>query len=186
MMPIQIPPPIPLPPAFPLKKSKILSSLAAPSETYTDLSPKGCVDDGIRDLIQRINSLDGVVTTSSCAGRVSVFLEGRRSKTASSVVDARDDEDEGQEEGGRRGGRGASDGGKGRGGRWLFVSHEPVSVPVEGGLKRVLGIEKEDENENENGKNNNNEDEKEKDDELDIRRTRFIRFQFEPMVSFFP
>ncbi len=111
-----------------------------------------------------------------------MFLEGRRKKTASSVGDARDDEDEDKEEGGRRSGRGASDGGKGMGGRWLFVSHEPVGVPVEGGLKRVLGIE----TANENEKNNNNEDEKEKDYELDIRRTRFIRFQFEPMVSFFP
>ncbi|CAF3483681.1 unnamed protein product [Fusarium graminearum] len=51
----------------------------------------------------------GFVTTSSCAGRVSVFLEGRR------VAEA-----EGEDE------RVAGVGGKGAGGAWLFVSHDPI------------------------------------------------------------
>lgn len=42
------------------------------------MSPKGTVDAGIRELIDVINGVEGLVTTSSCAGRVSVFLEGSR------------------------------------------------------------------------------------------------------------
>lgn len=68
----------PIPPSFARRKKAILAQLAVPDDEYTDLSPKGTVDAGIRDLIDEINGLDGLVTTSSCAGRVSVFLEGRR------------------------------------------------------------------------------------------------------------
>lgn len=67
-----------IPNTFTQRKRRILSALAVPDEDYTDLSPKGTVDAGIRELIDEINGLDGFVTTSSCAGRVSVFLEGRR------------------------------------------------------------------------------------------------------------
>lgn len=68
----------PAPASFARRKETILAQLALPDDEYTDLSPKGTVDAGIRDLIDEINALDGLVTTSSCAGRVSVFLEGRR------------------------------------------------------------------------------------------------------------
>lgn len=47
---------------------------------YADLSPKGTVDAGIRELIGEINAREGLVTTSSCAGRVSVFLEGKKKR----------------------------------------------------------------------------------------------------------
>ncbi|KAF9776119.1 hypothetical protein IL306_005731, partial [Fusarium sp. DS 682] len=97
------------PPAFIERKKKILEQLAIPDTEYTDASPKGSVDEGIRDLIDEINLQSGFVTTSSCAGRVSVFLEGRR------VAEA-----EGEDE------RVAGVGGKGAGGAWLFVSHHPV------------------------------------------------------------
>ncbi|KAM7221066.1 DUF207 domain containing protein [Rhypophila decipiens] len=77
-------------PIFALKKAKILSQLAVPETEYSDLSPKGSVDAGIRNLIDEINSLEGVVTTSSCAGRVSVYLEGHKQlqKKASSGGEA--------------------------------------------------------------------------------------------------
>ncbi|KAL2210144.1 hypothetical protein CC79DRAFT_1394428 [Sarocladium strictum] len=94
--------------AFISKKAKILEQLDVPDESYTDLSPKGSVDVGIRDLINEVNAIDGLVTTSSCGGRVSVFLEGIK----------RDD--------GGRDGQVATPGGKGAGGTWLFVSHDPV------------------------------------------------------------
>ncbi|KUI65536.1 tRNA wybutosine-synthesizing protein 3 [Cytospora mali] len=68
----------PIPPSFTRRKQAILDQLSVPDEDYTDLSPKGTIDAGIRDLIDEINALDGLVTTSSCGGRVSVFLEGRR------------------------------------------------------------------------------------------------------------
>lgn len=93
---------------FAARKTKILSQLAVPDAEYSDASPKGSVDEGIRDLIVEINAVDGLVTTSSCAGRVSVFVEGRK------TAEAGDD------------GQVAGVGGKGAGGAWLFVSHDPV------------------------------------------------------------
>ncbi|KAF5010662.1 hypothetical protein FDECE_3202 [Fusarium decemcellulare] len=97
------------PPAFVERKKKVLDQLSVPGTEYTDASPKGSVDEGIRKLIDEINQAPGFVTTSSCAGRVSVFLEGRR-------VAETDGEDE----------QVAGVGGKGAGGTWLFVSHDPV------------------------------------------------------------
>ena len=67
-----------MPASFDVRKAKILSELDTPDEQYEDLSPKGSVDSGIRDLILEINSLPQYVTTSSCAGRVSAYLEGTK------------------------------------------------------------------------------------------------------------
>lgn len=129
--------PVPIPPNFTIKKGKILAALAAPSHSYTDLSPKGSVDVGIKDLIDRINALDGIVTTSSCAGRISVFLEGTKTKAQYDDAGV----------GGVEGGQGEQEildqrrvmgpvGGKGHGGRWLFVSHDPVEVPLQTDVER--------------------------------------------------
>ncbi|KAF3768801.1 hypothetical protein M406DRAFT_250987 [Cryphonectria parasitica EP155] len=103
-----------VPTAFTRRKTAILAQLALPDEEYADLSPKGTVDAGIRDLIGEINGAEGLVTTSSCAGRVSVFLEGSRRKHGEGEV--------------RVSSTVAGVGGKGGGGRWLFVSHEPVEL----------------------------------------------------------
>ncbi|KAG5927298.1 hypothetical protein E4U53_002888, partial [Claviceps sorghi] len=54
---------------FAAKKTKILDQLAVPEAEYTDASPKGTIDAGIRELIDEINAAEGFVTTSSCAGR---------------------------------------------------------------------------------------------------------------------
>ena len=75
-----LPPPAGL---FAAKKAKILSQLSVPDAEYSDASPKGSVDDGIRDLIDEINALDGLVTTSSCAGRVSVFVKALEERGSS-------------------------------------------------------------------------------------------------------
>jgi tRNA wybutosine-synthesizing protein 3 len=130
---------------FRSKKSKILEQLSVPDASYTDLSPKGSVDVGIRDLIAEINAIDGLVTTSSCAGRISVFLEGVK-----------------REDGGRDG-QVATPGGKGAGGQWLFVSHDPVKRGEEntGDWGKVFGLQEKGDSE---GK-------------------RLIHFKFEPMVS---
>ncbi|KAH7316547.1 methyltransferase TYW3-domain-containing protein [Stachybotrys elegans] len=105
---------LPTPPAvFLERKSRIVQQLAVPETEYTDASPKGSVDEGIRDFVDEINRADGFVTTSSCAGRVSVFLEGRRT--------ANTEDGDGQV---------AGIGGKGAGGSWLFVSHDPIKPPV--------------------------------------------------------
>jgi Methyltransferase TYW3 len=90
------------------KKKKILEALSVSPSEYADLSPKGSVDEGIRDLIDLINSTSGLVTTSSCAGRVSVYVEGQKKD--------RNDSD-----------ANAGQSGKG-GGRWIFVSHDPLDL----------------------------------------------------------
>jgi tRNA wybutosine-synthesizing protein 3 len=129
---------------FTSKKSKILDALSVPDSDYTDLSPKGSVDKGIRHLIDEVNVIDGLVTTSSCAGRVSVFLEGRK------ALDAGDED-----------GEIATPGGKGGGGNWLFVSHDPV---VGDGWVGELGLSQDDGS-----------------SEAPAGR-RLIHFKFEPMV----
>ncbi|KAL8723116.1 MAG: hypothetical protein Q9225_000519 [Loekoesia sp. 1 TL-2023] len=127
-----------LPHTFTTLKSRILTSLSTPSTSYTDASPKGSLDTAIIPLISRLNGLEGVVTTSSCAGRVSVFVEGRK-KVRDGGGESGDDEGEQMNGKGRKG----VPGGKGLGGRWLFVSHEPVPVPEvdEGeGLTTMFGL----------------------------------------------
>ncbi|KAM0521729.1 hypothetical protein ACHAPE_002289 [Trichoderma viride] len=106
--------------AFCEKKAKILQQLAVPDAEYSDASPKGTVDEGIRYLIDEINTVEGYVTTSSCAGRASVFLEGRKSKTG--------DGEHGESE------QVARVGGKGAGGTWLYVSHDLKTDGGEGYL----------------------------------------------------
>lgn len=115
---------LPIPAVFHPRKAKILEDLAIPDAEYTDLSPKGSVDEGVRDLIHDINSLPGLVTTSSCAGRMSVFLEGLK-KASQTEPEAQF----------------APSGGKGAG-RWLFVSHDPFVFPEKGSrsLHEVFGL----------------------------------------------
>jgi tRNA wybutosine-synthesizing protein 3 len=137
-------------PTFALKKQKILSQLSVPDADYTDASPKGSVDAGIRHLIDQTNAHEGLVTTSSCAGRVSVYLEGVKAATAGGGPQGRSGsaEDAGPTAGGSGGeeheqrGQASSAGGKG-GGEWLFVSHDPVEEGSHGeggkeGYERVL------------------------------------------------
>lgn len=104
-------------PAFGDRKAKILQQLAVPDADYTDLSPKGSVDEAIRPLLGEINATEGFVSTSSCAGRVSVFLEGRKAAAAPPPTAENTDE-------GTSNKRLAGIGGKGGGGTWLYVSHD--------------------------------------------------------------
>lgn len=140
------------------KKDKILRDLSTSPEDYTDLSPKGSVDVGIRELINEINGLEGLVTTSSCAGRISVFLEGSKTEVHK----------EGSE---RLSSQLIVPGGKGNGGRWLFVSHDPVqqigdSAWEDGSVLELFGM---------SGQIHFR--------ETNVSRTtRFVKFQFEPMV----
>ncbi|KAI1949245.1 hypothetical protein LOZ57_002618 [Ophidiomyces ophidiicola] len=114
--------------SFESRKQKILEALALPDEEYVDLSPKGSVDAGILDLIRDINRLDGLVTTSSCAGRVSVFAEGGSTPTETPEDDERqDDGPSGDADIRKESWKFASTGGKGSG-TWQFVSHDPVTI----------------------------------------------------------
>lgn len=153
----------PLPPSFLAKKKRILSQLAIPAAEYDDQSPKGSVDEGIRVLIDEINGIEGCVTTSSCAGRVSVFLEGRRKV---GVVEDEEGEGEGRE-------KSAGIGGKGGGGRWLYVSHEIIPVRKEEGKSwvEILGMRSGDVQSMGEGMG-------------DVLERRLIHFKFEPMVCY--
>ena len=104
--------------AFQAKKQKVLQQLNQPAEEYNDLSPKGTIDEGIRTLIDEINEIDGLVTTSSCAGRISAFLEGKKKLVAGSSKSQEASQEQSI----------AGPGGKG-GGQWLFVSHDPIRIP---------------------------------------------------------
>ncbi|KAK7723324.1 hypothetical protein SLS57_004518 [Botryosphaeria dothidea] len=106
--------------AFAAKKLRILQQLAQPAAEYSDASPKGSIDEGIRTLIDDINAIEGLVTTSSCAGRIAAFLEGRKRAAATDASEPREAPAETNM---------AGPGGKG-GGQWLFVSHEPVPMPA--------------------------------------------------------
>lgn len=97
---------------FQRKKQEILRLLSEPD--YDDASPKGSVDAEIRDFIDEINHIDSLVTTSSCSGRISVFLEGQKHDSQQTAGESEERTAY------------ASQGGKGGGGRWLYVSHQPV------------------------------------------------------------
>ncbi|KAI9644358.1 hypothetical protein NHQ30_007715 [Ciborinia camelliae] len=166
-----------LPQSFSSKKKLILSKLGVPTDEYDDLSPKGSVDEGIRELIDEINVLEGCVTTSSCAGRVSVFLEGKKSvgEEVKSPPRARDDSgldyvpDVRAE-------KTAGVGGKGGGGKWLYVSHDAIEDEVlrkrevEGTLCEMLGMR------------TNDDDATSTLVPSQKRDLRHIHFKFEPMI----
>ncbi|KAI4215594.1 MAG: hypothetical protein LQ351_002063 [Letrouitia transgressa] len=133
----------PIPQSFQTRKSSIMTSLTLPTHSYSDASPKGSLDTAIVPLVNRINGLPGVVTTSSCSGRISVFVEGRKPLPSAIRTRAVDDETEGEKKGINK----SVPGGKGMGGRWTFVSHEAVDKPPydgerknEGVLGRMLGL----------------------------------------------
>lgn len=147
-----------MPTAFEAKKAKILEQLAIPDADYTDLSPKGSVDVGVRDLVRDVNRLNGFVTTSSCAGRVAVYLEGLSKKKNDVEEEKREQALEG-----------IASGGKG-GGQWLYVSHDPVPIPASGqedSVAMMLGLP-----------------EIHTDQHTEVvTGVRFIHLKFEPLVS---
>ena len=105
--------------SFRTRKSQILANLSQtiprPSSNlseYTDKSPKGSVDSQITNLIAEINGYEGFVTTSSCSGRVSVYVEGSSGGDGTGEAELKPT---------------ATVGGKG-GGRWIYVNHEPIET----------------------------------------------------------
>ncbi|KAI1427242.1 methyltransferase TYW3-domain-containing protein [Xylaria sp. FL1777] len=159
---MRAPPALPSPPPnFSRRKERILELLAVPDAEYSDASPKGSVDAGIRDLIGEINALDGFVTTSSCAGRVSVFVEGRKAGNEDVLEDDA-----------ARPATLAAVGGKGGGGTWLFVSHDPVAVDAGDGVKSLLGLGDSPDYKGGGGDVS----------EKALKDTRLIHFKFEPMI----
>ncbi|CEP63610.1 tRNA methyltransferase TYW3 LALA0_S08e06524g [Lachancea lanzarotensis] len=88
--------------AFDQKKDHILAEI---HNNMQDLSPKGTIDELCWPIMDLINSHRDMVTTSSCSGRLSVFVEGNKLSN----------ED-------------VKSGGKGEGGKWLFVTHNREEV----------------------------------------------------------
>lgn len=101
---------------FEEKKDRILRQLSTPADDYKDASPKGSVDEPIRGLVGDINRIGALCTTSSCSGRISVYVDGANilSQPTKSLPS------------GETAVNSANSTGKG-GGRWAFVSHEPLS-----------------------------------------------------------
>lgn len=87
--------------SFDQKKAWILQDIAHTLSGAKDASPKGSIDELCLPIMDTINGHDDMVTTSSCSGRVSVFLEGHKLKEDHVKVGA-----------------------KGDGGRWLYVTHD--------------------------------------------------------------
>lgn len=108
---------------FTAHKSRILAEISSPNP---DASPKGSVDVQILPLINQLNQHDRVFTTSSCSGRISVFYEGLK-KSAKSSYSGENQQESGIPEARNAVGK-AGIGGKGEGGKWLFVSHDPLDV----------------------------------------------------------
>lgn len=92
---------------FDQKKKSILAEIGATDEITPDASPKGTIDEFCTPIIHLINSNKDMVTTSSCSGRVSVFLEGVKN------IDQDD----------------IKIGAKGNYGRWIYVTHDPKDLP---------------------------------------------------------
>ncbi|KAI9737923.1 MAG: hypothetical protein M1834_009293 [Cirrosporium novae-zelandiae] len=122
------------------KKKEILQKLAVPDTEYTDLSPKGSVDKPIRELIQEINDIDGIVTTSSCSGRISVFLEGSQHHVLDyDVLESLRKDPENYATRPSTTTTKVAAGGKG-GGRWLFVTHDPIVISREPNISSLFGL----------------------------------------------
>jgi tRNA wybutosine-synthesizing protein 3 len=146
--------------SFQRKKQRILDALGVPLDDYTDLSPKGSVDEQIRDLIDEINAISELVTTSSCAGRVSVFVEGpKRSKKAPGALNKEFDENFTNK----------------LGDRWLYVSHDPTDVDKASrkGWYTTFGLTSIATRDSQESKSK----------ERDVKR--LVHFKFEPMVRTF-
>ncbi|KAJ9635373.1 hypothetical protein H2199_008376 [Coniosporium tulheliwenetii] len=56
--------------SFLAKKRKIIQQLSVADEEYNDLSPKGSIDEGIRTLIDELNSIDGLILHLACASLI--------------------------------------------------------------------------------------------------------------------
>ena len=162
--------------AFTRKKNNILSQLAVSEDEYSDRSVKGTIDEPISDLISEINAYDGLVTTSSCSGRISVFLEG---KSEGDHEDGRPDAEvsggnDDQEDTFRSPGKKAEK--KRKGGKWLYMNHaalDPESVrsaSTSASLHDLFGLKL-----SGNGSSHK--------PCPSPTSTRFVHFKFEPMVS---
>lgn len=113
---------------FAAQKTRLLQRLTAPHAANTGHSSKDSVDIGIRSLVDEINKIDTLATTSSCAGRVVVYLEGSGSSSSPSHLD--DD----------MGISGLAIATEGFHDQSLFVSHDPLPLSGKRPVAPMLGL----------------------------------------------
>lgn len=106
---------------FELRKEVVLKALKSEEK---DKSRKGGVDAPIADLIGCINSHPSFFTTSSCSGRVSIFLERPAALLNSDPYHAA--AEGAQNDSGSAGGAAKTK--AKQGGRWMYVTHEPAKA----------------------------------------------------------
>lgn len=88
---------------FVKRKEQVVSSLVEYVDPERrDKSPKGFIDAPILDLMHVINQHQDYYTTSSCSGRVAIYCPSMQDDKTTT-----------------------------KGGIWLYVSHDPISVPSE-------------------------------------------------------
>ncbi|KAF3055252.1 tRNA wybutosine-synthesizing protein 3 like protein [Daldinia childiae] len=145
------------PPTFARRKIRILEQLARPDDEYTDASPKGSVDAGIRELIGEVNGTDGKKAVAEEDGGEGDGVDDAEKTEVRKL---------------------AGIGGKGGGGAWLFVSHDPVPLGQGKGedVEEMLGLRSSPEEGDEAG-------EILADDSVrDVAAARLVHFKFEPMI----
>ncbi|OWB61973.1 transferase activity protein [[Candida] boidinii] len=114
--------------SFDQKKESIQREISETTSDSPDASPKGTIDELCIPIIKLINSHNDLVTTSSCSGRASVFIEG--SKLRKSNIETSQEQIK-ETEADNNNNQDISDykiGAKGEGGHWLFVTHNENEV----------------------------------------------------------
>lgn len=116
---------------FEQKKKHILKQIELTDDDHHDASPKGTIDAPLLPLIHLINKNKDMFTTSSCSGRVSVFLEGDRIVAQPSNEETKTGENTDTKMVREK------IGGKGAGGKWLFVTHDPNDLQTDKWLDEI-------------------------------------------------
>ncbi|GMG39335.1 unnamed protein product [Ambrosiozyma monospora] len=154
---------------FDQKKAAILSEIDITSSDNPDASPKGTIDELCIPIIKLINSHKDMFTTSSCSGRISVFVEGSKKAKTKKLASKTEEPDTTITSGVSERNQGETNdnfkiGAKGEGGHWLFVTHDDSKLDNWWKDKNI------------NFENNSS-----KIQDLNL-STRYVLFKFEPLI----
>jgi tRNA wybutosine-synthesizing protein 3 len=142
---------------FHSRKEHVVSSLVEYVDPERrDKSPKGFIDAPILDLMHVINIHPDYYTTSSCSGRVAIYCEGLEKDVENSNSDPNAIEK------------------TTKGGTWLYVSHDPISIPNTANNDWIVKLLFGQENDKVVFDNNR---------PNDILNRQLIYFKFEPLVN---
>ena len=167
------------PHTMPPKQDSFLQKKQSILNSNIDLSPKGSIDALCIPIIKLINdNSDDMVTTSSCSGRLSVFVEGVKAKPQTKQLEntapkaAAEQSSQSPEEAVTSALLEYKLGGKGDGGEWLYITHNVDEVT--GWLQKVQSSKRtirflSDDKETET-------------DNIDMTTKRLILYKFEPLI----